>query len=191
MRARFYQSLKSMNAWLFTGLAIILAVMLTTALNFFFAWVSREGLRPITQLFATIDAIVIPAILAPIFLHLFKRAANLEDMNRQSAARRTRTSAGRTGTRRTDSEVGSEERRIGTIHLYGLARSESAAHHHSRFSGLAGKGRAGGRSRSRCRWTCSASSTRPIRCSQLLDELLELSRIGRMMNPPRSGAVCG
>jgi PAS domain S-box-containing protein len=83
VRAKLQQSLKTMNAWLFTGLAIVLAVALTTGLNFFFAWISREGLRPITQLFATIDAIVIPAILAPIFLHIFKRAANLEDTNRQ------------------------------------------------------------------------------------------------------------
>jgi len=83
MRARFYQNVKRMNARVFVGTAIVLAVVLTTGMNLFFAWISGAGIRPMTMLFATIDAIVIPAILAPIFFNIVKRSANLEELNRQ------------------------------------------------------------------------------------------------------------
>ena len=83
MRTKLYQGIKSMNSWVFVGMAIVLAVILTTGLNSFFAWISGAGIKPITMLFATVDAILIPAIIAPILINILKRIVNLEDSNRQ------------------------------------------------------------------------------------------------------------
>ena len=83
MRAGLYQSIKNMNLWVFVGTAIVLAVILTTGLNSFFAWISGAGIKPLTMLFATIDAILIPSIIAPVLVTILKRTANLENINQQ------------------------------------------------------------------------------------------------------------
>ncbi len=83
MHHRFYQTIKNVNFWVFVGTAIVLSVILTTGLNFFFAWISGAGIKPLTMLFATVDAILIPAILAPIFLKAFRRIVSLEETNQQ------------------------------------------------------------------------------------------------------------
>ena len=56
---------------------------LTTGLNYLFAWISGAGIKPLTMLFATIDAIVIPAILAPLALKLLRWGVYLRERNRQ------------------------------------------------------------------------------------------------------------
>jgi signal transduction histidine kinase len=83
MRKKILQQIRNTHTGVFTGMAIVLSVVLTTSLNAFFSWISGTGIKPITMLFATLDAILIPIILAPLFMNLFKRAANIEDVNQQ------------------------------------------------------------------------------------------------------------
>jgi signal transduction histidine kinase len=83
MRARFYQNVRTMNPWLFTGVAIALAVILTTGLNLFFSLIGGGKIVFRILFFGTVDAIVIPAVIAPIILNILKRSANLEELNRQ------------------------------------------------------------------------------------------------------------
>ncbi len=83
MTHRIQQYLRTANTWAVTGIVIVIAVALANGMNFVF---SRAINAPLTRpilIFGTIDAIVIPALIAPLILTLLKRAANLRDMNRE------------------------------------------------------------------------------------------------------------
>jgi PAS domain S-box-containing protein len=81
MRTKILRRLRDIHTGVFTGMVIVLSVTLTTGLNAFFSWASGTAIKPITMLFATFDAILIPLIIAPPVLRLFKRAASTEDSN--------------------------------------------------------------------------------------------------------------
>jgi PAS domain S-box-containing protein len=81
MRARIMTSIRDVNAWTFTGMAVLFAVALTTGLNVFFVWLDGGTINPKIFMYATIDAVVIPLIIAPIMISAFKRVINLEQAN--------------------------------------------------------------------------------------------------------------
>lgn len=78
MREKLRASIHDINPWLLTGIAIILAVILTTGLNFFFAWLEGGEINPRITMYATIDAVLIPLIIAPVIINILKRVINLE-----------------------------------------------------------------------------------------------------------------
>ena len=81
MREKIQQHIREVNTWVFTLIAIIFAVILTTGLNSFFVWMDGGRYKPKIFMYATIDAIVIPLIIAPIMINAFKRILNLEKVN--------------------------------------------------------------------------------------------------------------
>jgi two-component system, LuxR family, sensor kinase FixL len=83
MQKRIKASLRDVNPWTFTGISVLFAVVLTTGLNSIFAWSDGGTINPKVFFYATIDAIAIPLIIAPIMLNLFKRAVRLEQANQQ------------------------------------------------------------------------------------------------------------
>jgi PAS domain-containing protein len=83
MREKILASIRDINPWTFTGIAVLFAVTLTTGLNSLFVWVDGGRYNPKVFMYATIDAFVIPLIIAPIMINAFKRVINLEQANRQ------------------------------------------------------------------------------------------------------------
>ena len=84
MRAKLYQYLKKTNTWTLVGIVIVLAVALTTAMNFIFAYIGWGGrISPVVLALGMIDAIVAPILIAPLVINTLKRAANLEEINQQ------------------------------------------------------------------------------------------------------------
>jgi two-component system sensor kinase FixL len=83
MRQKILSSIRDINSWIFTGIAVLFAVALTTGLNSFFVWLDGGRYNPKIFMYATIDAIVIPLIIAPILINAFKRVLNLEQLNQQ------------------------------------------------------------------------------------------------------------
>jgi PAS domain S-box-containing protein len=84
MRAKFYQYLKTTNTWTLVGMVIILAVILTTAMNLIFAYIGWGGkISSVVLALGMVDAIVVPALIAPPLINMLKRAANLEEINQQ------------------------------------------------------------------------------------------------------------
>ncbi len=81
MREKVLTGIRNVNPWVFTGMAVLFAVILTTGLNTFFVWVNGGKYNPRIFMYATIDAILIPLIIAPIMINIFKRALNLEQAN--------------------------------------------------------------------------------------------------------------
>ena len=79
IRKKIRTSVGNLNTWAFTGLAIVLAIILTTLLNSIFARINGTPINPRVFMFATIDAILIPLIIAPIIINMFKRVINLEE----------------------------------------------------------------------------------------------------------------
>jgi PAS domain S-box-containing protein len=83
MREKILASIRDVNPWTFTGIAVLFAVALTTGLNSFFVWLDGGTINPRVFMYATIDAIVIPLIIAPVMINAFKRVINLEQANQQ------------------------------------------------------------------------------------------------------------
>jgi len=83
MREKIITGIRNVNTWMFTLIAIFLAVILTTALNSFFVWLNGGTFNPKIFFYATVDAILIPAVIAPVMINMFKRMINLEQANRQ------------------------------------------------------------------------------------------------------------
>ena len=83
MREKILANIRDINPWIFTGIAVILAVVLTTGLNYFFAWLNGGTISPRVFMYATIDAILIPLIIAPIIINMLKRTINLEQEKQQ------------------------------------------------------------------------------------------------------------
>jgi PAS domain S-box-containing protein len=81
MREKLLTGIREINTWVFTGIAVLFAVVLTTGLNSFFVWVDGGRYNPRIFMYATIDAILIPLIIAPIMVNAFKRVLNLEQAN--------------------------------------------------------------------------------------------------------------
>ncbi len=87
MRKKVISSILDINSWTFTGIAVLFAVALTTGLNSFFVWLDGGRYNPKIFMYATIDAIVIPLVIAPIMINAFKRVLNLEQLNQQLEGR--------------------------------------------------------------------------------------------------------
>ena len=83
MREKILAGVRNVNTWMFTLVAIVFAVTLTTVLNSFFVWLDGGKYNPKIFFYATLDAILIPLIIAPIMINAFKRVLNLEQANRQ------------------------------------------------------------------------------------------------------------
>jgi len=81
MREKIQKLIREVNTWVFTMIAILFAVILTTGLNSFFVWMDGGRYNPKIFMYATIDAIVIPLAIAPIMINTFKRILNLEKVN--------------------------------------------------------------------------------------------------------------
>ena len=56
MREKILASIKDINPWILTGIAVVLSVILTTGLNSFFAWLNGGRINPRVFIFATIDS---------------------------------------------------------------------------------------------------------------------------------------
>jgi PAS domain S-box-containing protein len=78
MREKILASIRDINPWILTGIAVILAVILTTGLNYFFSWLEGGKINPRVFVYATIDAVLIPLIIAPIIINMLKRVIDLE-----------------------------------------------------------------------------------------------------------------
>jgi len=86
MHHRIHQRIRTANIWILTSIIIVVSVTLTTMMNLVFAQIGWGGrVAPLILVLGMVDAALVPAILAPIFLNLFKRAANLQDLNQQLA----------------------------------------------------------------------------------------------------------
>ncbi len=83
MREKILASIRDINPWVFTGIAVLFAVILTTGLNSFFVWIDGGKYNPKIFMYATIDAILIPLIIAPIIINMLKRTINLEQEKQQ------------------------------------------------------------------------------------------------------------
>jgi PAS domain S-box-containing protein len=84
MRTKFYQYLKTTNTWTLVGIVIVLAVILTTSLNLIFARIGwGDQITPAILGIAMIDAFVTAALISPLIIIMLKRAAQLEEINRQ------------------------------------------------------------------------------------------------------------
>jgi PAS domain-containing protein len=83
MREKILAGIRDVNSWTFTAIAILFAVTLTTGLNSLFVWLDGGRYNPKVFMYATIDAIVIPLIIAPIMINAFKRVISLEHANQQ------------------------------------------------------------------------------------------------------------
>jgi PAS domain S-box-containing protein len=81
MVSRIHQYIRTTSTWAVTGIVIVMAVVLANGMNFIFSRLINARLTWPIIIFGTIDAIVIPALIAPLVLTLFKRAANLRDIN--------------------------------------------------------------------------------------------------------------
>ncbi|MFC1974958.1 hypothetical protein ACFLXQ_01000 [Chloroflexota bacterium] len=84
MRAKFYQYLKTTNTWTLVGIVIVLAVVLTTSLNLIFAQIGwANQITPAILGMGMIDAFVTAGLISPLIIIMLKRAAKLEEINRQ------------------------------------------------------------------------------------------------------------
>ena len=66
MREKILANIRDINPWIFTGIAIVLSLVLTAGLNFFFAWLEGDKINPRIFMYAMTNAIVMPLVISPI-----------------------------------------------------------------------------------------------------------------------------
>ena len=82
MREKILTGIREVNTWMFTGIAVLFAVALTTGLNSLFVWLDGGKFNPKIFAYATVDAVLIPLVIAPVMINTLKRVLNLEQANR-------------------------------------------------------------------------------------------------------------
>lgn len=83
MREKIMEGIRNVNTWMFTLVAILFAVTLTTALNAFFTWLDGGTYNSKIYFYATVDAVLIPLVIAPVMINAFKRVINLEQVKQK------------------------------------------------------------------------------------------------------------
>ncbi len=83
MRGKIIAGIRDLNPSVFTSLAILLSVILVTGLNLIFIGFNGGEIDPKIFLYITIAAILMPLVIAPVLINLFKHATALEQVNQQ------------------------------------------------------------------------------------------------------------
>jgi signal transduction histidine kinase len=81
MRTAIQQSLKKTNSWILVGLAVASSIVISDCLTAVLSLIIWGRVPIEVLLISTLDAAVVPSIVAPIVIYLVKRAARLEDIN--------------------------------------------------------------------------------------------------------------
>ncbi len=83
MRGKIIAGIRDLNPLVFTSVAILLSVILVTGLNLIFIWFNGGEIDPKIFLYITVAAILMPLVIAPVLINMFKRVTALEQVNQQ------------------------------------------------------------------------------------------------------------
>jgi signal transduction histidine kinase len=190
MRASLAQHLTSASTWKLIVASVVGAVIITdgvTSLISLLLW----GQIPLELLIlGTLNAILVPAILAPILIRAVKKAANLEALNRQLQAEITERQQAEAERERLIKEL---EAKNAELERFTYTVSHDLKSPLITIRGFLGfleqDALSSNTDRLKSDIARIGEAVEKMHC--LLDELLELSRIGRLKNPSRSVPFAG